>query len=56
MLDKLLASRRQSLAEMLEGWSPEQHEELARLLGRLARELLRDDPEPRLAGAERSPR
>jgi DNA-binding MarR family transcriptional regulator len=51
VLDRLLAARRQGLAEMLEGWSPEQHEELARLLGRLARELLRDDPEPGFAGA-----
>jgi DNA-binding MarR family transcriptional regulator len=40
----LVTARRQGLAEWLEGWSPEQHEEVARLLRRLARELLRDDP------------
>ena len=46
MLEKLVEARREELAEHLEGWSPEEHEELARLLGRLARELLRSDPEP----------
>lgn len=49
--DKLVAARREGLAELLEGWSPEQHEEVARLLGRLADELVREEPEPVLAGA-----
>ena len=45
-LVELVEVRRESLNELLESWSPEEHKELARLLGCLARELLRDDPEP----------
>jgi DNA-binding MarR family transcriptional regulator len=48
VIGRLVAARRQALSELLEGWSPEQHEELARMLGRLARELLQDDPQPGL--------
>jgi DNA-binding MarR family transcriptional regulator len=48
VIGRLVAARRQALGELLEGWSPEQHEELARMLGRLARELLQDDPQPGL--------
>ncbi|HEY4279889.1 MAG TPA: hypothetical protein VGM91_16810, partial [Conexibacter sp.] len=40
--DRLLAARRERLAELLDGWSPEQHEELATLLSRLAAELSTD--------------
>jgi DNA-binding MarR family transcriptional regulator len=40
---RLLAARRDGLAELLAGWSPERHLELAALLRRLARELLADD-------------
>jgi DNA-binding MarR family transcriptional regulator len=50
VIDRLVGARRQALAELLDGWSPEQHEELARMLGRLARELLQDDPHPGLVG------
>lgn len=46
VLDRLAAARREGLAELLDGWSPEQHEEIAHLLSRLARELIRDDPRP----------
>jgi DNA-binding MarR family transcriptional regulator len=46
VLEKLVEARREDLEEHLEGWSPEEYKQLARLLGRLARELLRDDPEP----------
>jgi DNA-binding MarR family transcriptional regulator len=52
-IGRLVAARRQALAELLDGWSPEQHEELARMLGRLARELLQDDPQPGLIGTRR---
>jgi EmrB/QacA subfamily drug resistance transporter len=38
----LIAERRASLARLCEGWSPEQHSELASLLTRLARELVRE--------------
>ena len=52
--DRLVAARREGLAELLDGWAPEQHAELAALLSRLARGLLADDPgEPKLAGAAR---
>ena len=40
--ERLLTARRERLAELLEGWSPEQHEELAALLGRLADSLAHD--------------
>lgn len=53
ILEKLVEARREGLKELLEGWSPEEHEQLALLLERLARELLRDDPEPQLAGGSR---
>jgi EmrB/QacA subfamily drug resistance transporter len=40
--DRLLAARRERLEELLEGWSPEQHDELAAMLTRLAGELAGD--------------
>jgi len=43
---KLIAERRASLARLLEGWSPEQHHDVAELLTRLANELVRERPEP----------
>jgi DNA-binding MarR family transcriptional regulator len=52
VIERLAAARRQSLAELLGGWSPEQHEELVRMLGRLARELLQDDPQPEFVGVQ----
>jgi EmrB/QacA subfamily drug resistance transporter len=42
VLDRLVAARRERLCEHLEGWSPEQHEDLARVLDRLARDLVGD--------------
>jgi DNA-binding MarR family transcriptional regulator len=39
-LEKLVAARRERLCEQLEGWSPEQHDELARMLTRLAGDLV----------------
>jgi len=39
-LEKLVAARRERLCEHLEGWSPEEHDELARVLTRLARDLV----------------
>jgi len=52
-LEKLVEARREDLEEHLEGWSPEEHKELARLLERLAREcsatsrsLPTGEPEP----------
>jgi EmrB/QacA subfamily drug resistance transporter len=41
IVDKLVAERRASLSRLLDGWAPEQHEELAGMLTRLARELMR---------------
>lgn len=46
VLRKVVEARREDLEERLEGWSPQEHEELAHLLERLASDLLRDDPEP----------
>jgi EmrB/QacA subfamily drug resistance transporter len=42
VLERLVAARRERLCEHLEGWSPEQHDELARVLTRLARDLVGD--------------
>ena len=39
-LEKLVAARRERLCEHLEGWSPDQHAELARVLTRIARDLV----------------
>ena len=37
----VLAARREGLSELLEGWEPEQHDEVRAMLDRLARELRR---------------
>ena len=44
ILDRLVAARRERLCEHLEGWSPDQHEELARALNRIARDLVGEAP------------
>ncbi len=49
---RLLAARRERLEELLEGWSPEQHEELAALLTRLASDLSVDQDEGRPEAGE----
>jgi EmrB/QacA subfamily drug resistance transporter len=41
---KLIAARRASLARLLDGWSPEQHHDLAEMLTRLANELVGERP------------
>jgi DNA-binding MarR family transcriptional regulator len=48
---KLIAERRAGLARLLEGWSPDQHDELAQLLTRLANELVGERPAGVAAGA-----
>ncbi len=50
---KLIATRRAALAELCEGWSPDDNVDLAGLLTRLARELLAEAPraEPTLSPA-----
>jgi hypothetical protein len=40
----LITARRTAIAELCEGWSPDDHEDLSSLLTRLARELLRESP------------
>jgi EmrB/QacA subfamily drug resistance transporter len=42
LVEHLVAVRRERLAELLEGWSPDQHAELAAMLTRLARSLVSD--------------
>jgi EmrB/QacA subfamily drug resistance transporter len=44
ILERLVAARRARLCEYLEGWSPEQHDELATLLSRLARDVATGAP------------
>jgi DNA-binding MarR family transcriptional regulator len=48
---KLIEARRQGLEELLEGWSPADHDELVALLQRLGREML-DDRRPPQAERE----
>jgi EmrB/QacA subfamily drug resistance transporter len=48
---KLVAARRASLARLLDGWSPEQHVDVAHLLTRLAHELVRERPADAPVGA-----
>jgi DNA-binding MarR family transcriptional regulator len=43
--DRLVAARRERLAELLDGWSPEQQAELAELLTRMARDVVADHPD-----------
>jgi EmrB/QacA subfamily drug resistance transporter len=44
--ERLVAERRAALAELCDGWAPDQNQDLADLLTRLARELLREAPAP----------
>jgi EmrB/QacA subfamily drug resistance transporter len=44
---RLLAARRDGLAELLEGWAPEEHDEVRAMLDRLARELVVEPPSVR---------
>jgi hypothetical protein len=54
--DRLVAARREGLADLLKGWFPEQQAELAELLGRLTRRFLGDDRSDRaLAAAPPAP-
>jgi EmrB/QacA subfamily drug resistance transporter len=46
--ERVFAARREGLAQMLAGWSPEEHADLAHLLDRLARDLLGHDADRRL--------
>jgi EmrB/QacA subfamily drug resistance transporter len=43
-VERLITARRTAIAELCEGWSPDDHEDLSGLLTRLARELLREAP------------
>ncbi|HEX8976930.1 MAG TPA: MDR family MFS transporter [Solirubrobacteraceae bacterium] len=51
--EKLAAERRASLARLCEGWAPEQHADLAGLLTRLARELVREPSEHDIPSASK---
>jgi DNA-binding MarR family transcriptional regulator len=54
--DRLVAARREGLADLLKGWPLEQQAELAEMPGRLARSLLGDDRGDReLVGALDTP-
>jgi EmrB/QacA subfamily drug resistance transporter len=53
-LERLVAARRERLAELLEGWSPESEAELAALLSRMAREVVADHPDGPPRGREPS--
>ena len=48
-VERLVTARSAAIAELCDGWSPEDNEDLSSLLTRLARELLRDAPAPRAA-------
>jgi DNA-binding MarR family transcriptional regulator len=44
VLDRLVAARRDGLAELLADWSPERHRELSEFLRRVAGELAQEVP------------
>jgi EmrB/QacA subfamily drug resistance transporter len=46
---RIVEARGDGLAELLEGWDPESHDELRRLIHRLARELVAEIPAPAAA-------
>lgn len=46
-VERLRDAHRRRLAELLEGWSPEQHAEIVQLVDFLTRELLDDEQAPR---------
>jgi EmrB/QacA subfamily drug resistance transporter len=52
--ERLIATRRAAIAELCEGWPSEENPDLAALLTRLARELLRQAPERQPAAAAAS--
>jgi EmrB/QacA subfamily drug resistance transporter len=51
-LERLVAARRERLAELLDGWSPEGEADLAALLTRMARDVVADHPDGAPKGAE----
>lgn len=58
-VDRLVAARRDSLARLLSGWAPEEHDEVLELVRRLALELVDDDSrlqpafsDPKAAGGD----
>ncbi|MGZ4323393.1 MAG: EmrB/QacA family drug resistance transporter, partial [Solirubrobacteraceae bacterium] len=44
VVERLITARRAAIAELCDGWSPDDNEDLSSLLTRLARELLREAP------------
>ncbi|HJZ61339.1 MAG TPA: hypothetical protein VKD47_04180, partial [Miltoncostaeaceae bacterium] len=44
--ERLVDAKCQALREILDGWEPERHDELAQLVDRLSRALVRDIPAP----------
>jgi EmrB/QacA subfamily drug resistance transporter len=52
---RVVEARRQGLAELLDGWEPEEHDEVRTMLDRLARELVAEVPPavPRAPATER---
>jgi EmrB/QacA subfamily drug resistance transporter len=42
--ERIVAARRAALGELMDGWNPEEHDDLRRLLDRLARELAASPP------------
>jgi hypothetical protein len=51
---RVVAARRRGLAELLEGWEPEQHAEVRAMLDRLAKDLVAEIPAVSRAGRERT--
>ena len=47
---RVVEARTQGLAELLEGWEPEKHDEVKAMLDRLARELVTEIPPPAPGG------
>jgi EmrB/QacA subfamily drug resistance transporter len=52
--ERVVVARRTGLSELLDGWEPEQHADVRRMLDRLARQLVDEIPDAGAAGAAAS--
>ncbi len=52
---RVVAARRQGLAELLDGWEPEKHDEVKSMLDELARELVAEIPESEIPESTPTP-
>jgi len=54
--DQVFAARREGLERLLQGWSPEQHADLAQMLDRLSRAIVGEDADRRVVSRMPAPK